>query len=94
MRYQHHIFICTNERDEGDCCGRRGALQLLKTIKHELRERGLDHEGGMMANKSGCFGRCGEGPNVVVYPGGTWHRIQSAEQALALSDALQLQGRP
>ena len=53
MRYQHHIFICTNERDEGDCCGRQGALQLLKTNKHELRERGLDHEGGMMANKSG-----------------------------------------
>lgn len=91
MRYQHHLFLCVNERDDGECCGKRGALDLLKTIKQELRERGLDHEGGIMANKSGCFGRCSQGPNLVVYPQGTWHQIRTKDQALQLIDQLQLQ---
>ncbi len=89
MRYQHHIFICTNEREQGDCCAARGSLELLKTIKHTLRERGMDHDGGIMANKSGCFGLCTQGPNVVVYPQGNWHTIANQNQAVALIDSLQ-----
>jgi len=90
MRYQHHIFICTNERDEGDCCAKRGAFDLLKAMKQELRARGLDHDGGIMANKSGCFGRCSQGPNVVVYPQGSWHQIHNIDEAVDLIDTLQL----
>lgn len=90
MRYRHHLFICTNGRDEGDCCAKRGALDILKALKHELRERGLDHDGGIAANKSGCFGLCSQGPNVVVYPRGTWHRITTAEEAIGLLDDLQM----
>lgn len=92
MRFRHHIFICTNERSEGDCCAARGSLELLKSIKHELRERGLDHEGGIMANKSGCFGLCSQGPNAVVYPRGSWHQVRSAQDVTALIDELQLDG--
>lgn len=91
MRFQHHLFICTNERTEGDCCAARGSLELLRAIKHELKDRGLDHEGGIMANKSGCFGLCSQGPNVVVYPSGQWHRITTVEQAMALLDQLQME---
>jgi (2Fe-2S) ferredoxin len=87
-RYQHHIFVCTNERENGDCCARRGSFQVLKEFKHALKERGLDHEGGIMANKSGCFGLCSQGPNVVVYPQGSWHTVSSAQQALELLDSL------
>ena len=89
MRYQHHIFICTNEREQGDCCAKRGSLEMLKALKQALRDRGLDYEGGIMANKSGCFGLCSQGPNVVVYPRGSWHTISNAQQALALIDNLQ-----
>jgi (2Fe-2S) ferredoxin len=88
MRFEHHLFICTNQRTEGDCCAGRGSLDILKTIKHTLRTRGLDHEGGIMANKSGCFGLCQQGPNVVVYPQGTWHRIHNPQEAIELIDAL------
>lgn len=84
MRYQHHLFVCTNERESGACCAARGAFDVLKAMKHALRERGLDRDGGIMANKSGCFGRCAHGPNVVVYPRGSWHEIHNAEQAIAL----------
>jgi (2Fe-2S) ferredoxin len=88
MRYQHHLFICTNVRDNGDCCAARGSLDLLKQIKNELRNRGLDHDGGIMANKSGCFGLCQQGPNVVVYPRGSWHRVTNADDVTALIDGL------
>ncbi len=90
MRYAHHIFVCTNTRDDGDCCGHRGAFDILKTLKHAIRERGLDHEGGIMANKSGCFGLCSQGPNVVVYPQGVWHQLRTTDDAIALVDTLQL----
>jgi (2Fe-2S) ferredoxin len=90
MRYQHHIFICTNEREDGDCCAKRGSFALLKAMKAELRERNLDHDGGIMATKAGCFGKCGEGPNVVVYPRGSWHVVQNADDAAQLIDELQM----
>jgi (2Fe-2S) ferredoxin len=88
MRYRHHLFICTNVRDNGDCCAARGSFDLLKQMKNELRNRGLDHDGGIMANKSGCFGLCQQGPNVVVYPRGSWHRVTSADDVTALIDGL------
>lgn len=92
MRFKHHIFVCTNERSEGDCCAARGSFDILKTIKHELRERNLDHDGGIMANKSGCFGLCSQGPNAVVYPPGSWHQLRTAQDAVELIDRLQLEG--
>jgi (2Fe-2S) ferredoxin len=90
MRYQHHVFICANEREQGDSCGGRGSLDLLKAVKGEIRRLGLDHDGGLSANKSGCFGLCSQGPNAVVYPSGQWHRLTSAEQAVALVRDLSL----
>lgn len=91
MRYRHHIFVCTNERAEGDCCAARGSLDILKAIKQELRDRGLDHDGGIMANKSGCFGLCSQGPNAVVYPSGSWHTLKNTQDATELIDRLQLE---
>jgi (2Fe-2S) ferredoxin len=89
MRYQYHIFICTNERENGDCCAKRESLQVLKDLKQVLRDRSLDQEGGIMANKSGCFGLCNQGPNVVVYPQGSWHTIANRSQVVALINSLQ-----
>jgi (2Fe-2S) ferredoxin len=89
MRYRHHLFLCINERHDGPCCAALGAADVLRIIKGELRRRGLDREGGIMANKSGCFGLCTGGPHAVVYPAGTWHIIRDAGQAHALIDTLE-----
>jgi (2Fe-2S) ferredoxin len=94
MRFEHHIFVCTNSRDEGDCCAARGSMDVLKAFKQDIRDRGLDIEGGIMANKSGCFGLCQQGPNVVVYPEGSWHRVQNTEEAAALLDQLIMRSTP
>lgn len=90
MRFRHHIFICTNQRDDGDSCGARGSLDLLKCLKQSLRDRGLDAPGGVMANKSGCFGLCSQGPNLVVYPEGRWLRLETAGEVEELVDGLGL----
>lgn len=91
MALSHHIFVCTNERKDEPCCAAQGAFDILKAIKHELRARGLDHADGIMANKSGCFAKCGKGPNVVIYPSGTWLQVSSTEEAVSLIDRLQLE---
>ena len=87
-RFQCHVFICANERSEGECCAARGAFELLRCMKQHARALGVDKEGGLMINKSGCFGLCQSGPNVVVYPTGEWLAVSTAEQAVALIDRL------
>jgi (2Fe-2S) ferredoxin len=90
QRFKHHIFICTNHRDDGESCAARGSLDLLRTLKQAVRDARQDHDGGLMVNKSGCFGLCQQGPNCVVYPQGSWHSIKTPDEAKALIDALQL----
>jgi len=82
--YQHHLFVCTNERDEGSSCGRRGSFEILKALKATIRGRGLDHEAGIMATKSGCLGLCSVGPNLVVYPQGLWRSSLTHADAIGL----------
>jgi (2Fe-2S) ferredoxin len=88
VRFKHHVFICTNHRDDGESCAARGSLALLKSLKQAVRDLQADHEAGLMVNKSGCFGLCNQGPNCVVYPQGTWHSIKTAEEAKALINSL------
>ncbi len=72
--FEHHIFICTNQRPPENprgCCdpGGLGDLQLL--FKRELANRGL--KGIVRANRSGCLDQCEHGPTVVIYPEGVWY---------------------
>jgi (2Fe-2S) ferredoxin len=71
--YQRHVFICTNERDDGkECCGHKGSLDLLKYLKDRLKTLGLSGAGKIAATKSGCLGRCALGPSLVIYPDNIW----------------------
>ena len=73
MKYKKHIFICTNQRAEGErvCCGEQHGLELVKLFKKELKDRGLNKT--MRAQKAGCMDICEYGPNVVVYPDGVFY---------------------
>lgn len=73
MKYKKHIFICTNQRAEGDrvCCGEQRGLELVKSFKKEIKDRGLNKT--MRAQKTGCMDICEYGPNVVVYPDGVFY---------------------
>ena len=72
--YQHHVFFCTNQRDEGrPCCADRGAKQAQEHAKSRIQSLKLNGQGKVRINKAGCLDRCEEGPVMVVYPQGTWY---------------------
>ena len=73
-KFQHHVFICTNERDEDasrPSCGRQGSEGLKSAFKDAVKEAGL--KGKVRANELGCLDQCEHGPMVVVYPDAVWY---------------------
>jgi (2Fe-2S) ferredoxin len=76
--YEHHVFICINERDGSDgrgCCAERGGAEVHAWFKQEGKAR--DWKGRIRVNKAGCLDQCAFGPAVVVYPEGTWYSPQT-----------------
>lgn len=72
MRYDKHIFICTNQKPDGKkCCGELAGMELVKEFKRQLTERGL--KGTVRAQRSGCLDACEFGPSLVIYPEGTYY---------------------
>lgn len=72
--YQHHVFICTNVRDDGRaCCAERGAQRAQEHAKRRIKALELNGQGKVRINKSGCLDRCEEGPVLVIYPEGVWY---------------------
>ena len=74
MKFEKHIFICTNERDENSLrkrCGSCGGPDLRKDLVRLINDSGL--KGKVRANKSGCLDVCEEGPAMVIYPNGFWY---------------------
>jgi (2Fe-2S) ferredoxin len=80
-KFQKHIFICTNTREEGHprgSCDPAHTGELLHAFKTEVSVRGL--KGKVRANKAGCLDQCEHGPNVVVYPDAVWYgHVQPAD---------------
>lgn len=78
--YQHHLFICTHQREAGEtCCANHPAQTLLAYAKEQLKIHQLDGPAKCRVNKSGCMNRCSKGPIMVVYPEGVWYRYQNKD---------------
>lgn len=72
--YKKHIFVCTNQKAEGKaCCANTGGEPFFQYLKEQLNARGLYGPHKVRASKSGCLGRCGLGPCMVIYPEGVWY---------------------
>jgi (2Fe-2S) ferredoxin len=73
MKYEKHIFICTNQRLPGEkkSCGETCGMELVKEFKKQLKEKGL--KGTMRAQKTGCLDACAYGPSLVIYPEGVFY---------------------
>ena len=79
-RFQKHIFICNNKRNEGDprsSCSARGSDNLLEYAKGRIHELGL--KGKVRVNKAGCLDACAHGPTMVIYPDDTWYSPKTKE---------------
>ena len=78
--YKHHLFICTNRRDNNKpCCGQYNTEQLRKYAKDRTKALGISHKGNCRVNIAGCLNRCDEGPVAVVYPDETWYSFIDEE---------------
>lgn len=73
LLYQKHIFICTNQRKEGErvCCGEGHGMELVNAFKESIKKRGL--KATVRAQRTGCFDICERGPSIAVYPEGIFY---------------------
>lgn len=73
-RFEKHIFICENVRQEGHprgCCSEKGSRELRQLFKSRLKLKGLNTD--VRANAAGCLDACEFGVTVVVYPEQIWY---------------------
>ena len=72
--YKHHVFFCLNQRENGEaCCMDKGAEAAFDHMKARVKKLGLNGEGKVRINRSGCLDRCELGPLMVIYPQAIWY---------------------
>jgi (2Fe-2S) ferredoxin len=86
MPFEHHVFVCTNERSaddpKGSCALKQSAL-LHAHAKERCHKLGM--KGRIRVNKAGCLDQCAMGPAIVVYgskdpPEGVWYTARTTEE--------------
>jgi (2Fe-2S) ferredoxin len=93
--FQHHVFFCINERDDGRaCCADRNAQALQEYAKKRLKTLDMNGPGKIRINKAGCLDRCEEGPVLVVYPEGIWYTYIDKEDIDEIVDSHLIAGKP
>lgn len=78
--YEKHVFVCTT----GKICPTQGSQEIRDTLKAQVKQEGL----AIRVNNCGCLGQCGRGPNVVVYPEGTWYEDVSLQDVPEIVESL------
>lgn len=92
--YRHHVFFCTNLREDGSqCCGQCSAQEMRDYLKMRTKELGIVGPGRVRVNTAGCLDRCTEGPVLVVYPEGTWYTYVDREDVEEILREHLLEGR-
>jgi NADP-reducing hydrogenase subunit HndC len=78
--FRYHVYACQQEKPGTSlpCCSGRGSAQVLEALRKELAAQGLMNE--VQVTTCGSLGMCERGPNMVVYPEGTWYSgVQAAD---------------
>jgi (2Fe-2S) ferredoxin len=64
--YDAHVLVC-----KGGDCKKRGSKDVRSALKNELRTQGMNRD--VRIDSVDCLGLCKHGPNLIIYPGGTWY---------------------
>jgi (2Fe-2S) ferredoxin len=78
--FRYHVYVCTQEKPNpaAPSCSNRGSNAVLEALRAELGKAGLSDE--VQVTTSGSVGLCTRGPNIIVYPEGTWYSgVQAAD---------------
>lgn len=89
MKPRLHIFVCQNQRPVGSrpACGGRGSHDIARALSEALAKR-PELWGEVQVTGCECLGPCFDGPNLVVYPAGTWYSGVTLGDVDDLADAL------
>ncbi len=78
MKYDKHIFVCTNQKAEGKkCCGEEFGMETVNRLRAKIKEANLPIQ--VRAQRAGCLDVCAFGPALVVYPEGTFYGSLTTE---------------
>lgn len=93
--YTKHILLCTNQKMAGKiCCANSGGEAFFEYFKSKLLEMDLHGPGKIRISKTGCLGRCSQGPGIVIYPEGTWYTYSSYEDIDNIIESHLIEGKP
>jgi len=93
--YEKHVLLCTNQKVPGKkCCANSGGDQFFDHMKTRLLELELHGPGKIRVSKSGCLGRCGSGPCIVIYPEGVWYTYSSIADIDEIINNHLISGKP
>lgn len=84
MKKETYIFFCNNVRDKNPdrpCCGGENTEKLFEYCRKQIKEKKhlLGENCYVKANKTGCLGKCEQGPNIVLFPENRWYHYNSKE---------------
>lgn len=71
-QFKKYIFVCENERPEGDCCAAKGSVRLRELLKQAVKDKGISAQ--IRVSRSGCLDVCSEGASVLLMPDNIWFK--------------------
>ncbi len=83
-----HVFVC----HWGKVCPTKGSQDLVGPLRDMIDAKGLSHQ--IQVTKSGCLDYCEIGPNMVVYPEGTWYSGVQIEDLREIVESHLINGQP
>jgi (2Fe-2S) ferredoxin/ubiquinone/menaquinone biosynthesis C-methylase UbiE len=91
--FRLHVYVCDQKKPDGSpCCSARGSEALLAALRKSIGAHGLIDV--VQVTTSGSLGLCARGPNMVVYPEGTWYSGVSAADVEAIVTEHFVGGKP
>ena len=80
IKPQLQVFVCTRTKQDGACCGPKGAMELREHLKGWVKSEGLHKQ--VKVTASLCLGHCENGIAVCIHPDNAWYIKVDAQHDL------------
>jgi (2Fe-2S) ferredoxin/SAM-dependent methyltransferase len=91
--FHYHVYVCDQAKPEGaPACSARGSGAVIEALRREVAAQGLSD--AVQLTTCGSLGLCERGPNLVVYPEGSWYSGVRPEDVPEIVREHFGQGRP
>jgi len=77
LPYKRIIFVCINQRLEGEACCSSAGQKIREELKAYAKERSL--KGIIRVSASQCMDKCEIGPNIMIFPENIWYHNASVD---------------